>query len=293
MGGAKIFLFSVAGQAHIAGSSEERALQQKAILTELKSANDHKEKLEKELFVAQQEKDRMEEQVKKLENEAVKLRVDNEELQQLLEDEKGLATLEDEKTQVEKLELQKAKDKTTTLSLQIDSILNPQFDAGNSEANVEVKQEKLETASKWAEGAATSVQRGVNGENSNLQEVRSRKRKASETRENLLISCQKEHKMSLTIIENGLSQLIEDEDTPVTMLGSLKALKLFTTSSTEGKDIQHPRKRKKLVNIQREVKQEEYFEHNDVKSEPLDQVESADKQNHDIQKCPKLNHNMV
>merc|ERR1719284_314142 len=57
------------GQASAAGSSEEQDLRLKAIMSQLKSTKDDKEKLESELFAAQQEKERLEEQVKNLERE--------------------------------------------------------------------------------------------------------------------------------------------------------------------------------------------------------------------------------
>merc|ERR1719234_145014 len=57
------------GQATAAGSSEEQDLRLKAIMSQLKSTKDDKEKLENDLFAAQQEKERLEEQVKNLEKE--------------------------------------------------------------------------------------------------------------------------------------------------------------------------------------------------------------------------------
>merc|ERR1719284_727879 len=57
------------GQASAAGSSEEQDLRLKAIMSQLKSTKDDKEKLESDLFAAQQEKERLEEQVKNLERE--------------------------------------------------------------------------------------------------------------------------------------------------------------------------------------------------------------------------------
>ena len=56
----------VVGQATAAGSSEEQDLRLKAIMSQLKSTKDDKEKLENDLFAAQQEKERLEEQVKNL-----------------------------------------------------------------------------------------------------------------------------------------------------------------------------------------------------------------------------------
>merc|ERR1719209_2044647 len=51
------------------GASEEQDLRLKAIMSQLKSTKEDKEKLENDLFAAQQEKERLEEQVKNLEKE--------------------------------------------------------------------------------------------------------------------------------------------------------------------------------------------------------------------------------
>ena len=59
----------IAGQATAAGGSEEQDLRLKAIMSQLKSTKDDKEKLENDLFATQQEKERLEEQVKNLEKE--------------------------------------------------------------------------------------------------------------------------------------------------------------------------------------------------------------------------------
>ena len=119
-----------------------------------------------------------------------------------------------------------------------------------------------------AEGAGTSVQKGEDGENlENLQRPQKR-RAASETRENLLISHQKQHKMSLTIIESGLSH-------------SLEALKQYIASSAEDKDPQPPTE--KIPKVEKQ----EYFEDNQIKREPVDHAHSAELDNFDQQKCPK------
>ena len=85
--------------------------------------------------------------------------------------------------------------------------------------------------------------------------------------------------MFRTIIESGLSQLIQDEDTPVTMLGSLKALKHFTTSSSVDCDVQPQRKRKKHRKIQKLVKQK-YLEYDEMKQEPVELKKSAQSSEH-------------
>ena len=54
------------------------------------------------------------------------------------------------------------------------------------------------------------------------------------------------------------------------MLGSLKALKHFTTSSSVDCDVQPKRKRKKHPKIQRVVKKE-YFEYDEIKHEPVEE----------------------
>ena len=55
----------------------------------------------------------------------------------------------------------------------------------------------------------------------------------------------------------------------MTMLGSLKALKHFTTSSSVDCDVQPQRKRKKHRRIQKLVKQE-YLEYDEIKQEPVE-----------------------
>ena len=60
----------------------------------------------------------------------------------------------------------------------------------------------------------------------------------------------------------------------MTMLGSLKALKHFTTSSSVDCDVQPQRKRKKHRKIQKLVKQE-YFEYDEMKMEPMEHETGA------------------
>merc|ERR1719350_446473 len=49
----------------------------------------------------------------------------------------------------------------------------------------------------------------------------------------------------------GLTQLIEDEETPETMLGSLKALKHYTRFPAEDKGAPPHKKRRKLQKMQK------------------------------------------
>ena len=195
--------------------------------------------------------------------------------------EKGLAALEEEKKRLEQeileekearvkleaenKELGKTKNKTNS---QIEEGADPEERSG---VKVELEEEEiLGKASKRAQEAATTLPKTGKTENVNLQKSRPQKRKASETGANLLISQKKQHKMFLAMIECGLSQLIEDEDTPVTMLGSLKSLKHYTTFSSEEKDTSSKRKKRKFPKIE-ELKQEdqEYFEQDQIKSEPV------------------------
>ena len=91
------------------------------------------------------------------------------------------------------------------------------------------------------------------------------KRQASE---NLLVSQRKSHEMFCRIIERGLSQLIEDEDTPATMLGSLRALKQYTTSSSEYTE--PPQAKRTKSQNKPKVQKQEYFEYNEIKHEPVE-----------------------
>ena len=75
--------------------------------------------------------------------------------------------------------------------------------------------------------------------------------------------------MSLNMIGYGLSQLIEDEETPARMLGPLEALKQNTTFAAELKDTPPQKKQKKLPKIKKEEKQE-YFEPIEMKRDPVE-----------------------
>ena len=108
----------------------------------------------------------------------------------------------------------------------------------------------------------------VHAEKGNFQKSGPQKRKASERKENILISHQKQHQMLLTTIGSGLSQLIEDEETPETMRGPLKVLKHYT--KFEDKDAAPP---KKIIKVEKQ--DQEYFEYDDTKKEPMESEESA------------------
>ena len=113
---------------------------------------------------------------------------------------------------------------------------------------------------------------GQQGEPERLQRSRlPQKRAAPETTDSDLTFQLRQHKMFLTMIESGLSQLISDEETPETMVGSLTALKHYTTFPTENS--QPPNKRiKPSAGIPKVEKQEEeYFEQDTIKIEPKDQ----------------------
>ena len=97
------------------------------------------------------------------------------------------------------------------------------------------------------------------------------KRPAPETADNVLTFQLRQHKMFLTMIESGLSQLICDKETPESMLGSLSALKHYTTFPTDS--MQPLNKRIKTSGIPKVEKQEEeeYFEEDTIKIEPMDE----------------------
>ena len=65
----------------------------------------------------------------------------------------------------------------------------------------------------------------------------------------------------------------------MTMLGTLKALKQFTTSSSVDCDMQPQRKRKKHRKIQKAVKKE-YFEYDEMKQEPVELEKGAQSPEH-------------
>ena len=162
------------------------------------------------------------------------------------------------KSDGENMELQEATNKTNTSNSQIEEDVVVEE---GSEDNVESEQGNLGT-----------------GEQDNIQKSGAQKRKASERRDNLLISQQKQQEMLLTTIGCGLSHMIEDEDTPARMLGSLKALKHYTTfsSGSEDKDAPPKKKRKKLQKIPKVEKQDqEYFEYDEIKMEPVEHDKSA------------------
>ena len=97
------------------------------------------------------------------------------------------------------------------------------------------------------------------------------KRPAPESADNVLTFQLRQHKMFLTMIESGLSQLICDKETPESMLGSLSALKHYTTFPTDS--MQPLNKRIKTSGIPKVEKQEEeeYFEEDTIKIEPMDE----------------------
>ena len=190
-----------------ATAAEEQDHRLTAIMSELKLT---KEKLENDLFAAQQEKEMLEEQVKNLEHRH-------------------------QPTQTASIcpMAQRATSQAVVLPT---SQMSPEVATVQPTVSVSPEEENVGIASKGAEEAGT-VEKGVNGKMTNLQRPRPLKRKASDTGENLLVSQQKKHKMFLTMIGCGLSQLIQDEDTPARMLGPLEALKHNTTLSYEDEDV--------------------------------------------------------
>ena len=225
-----------------AAAAEEQDHRLTAIMSELKLT---KEKLENDLFAAQQEKEMLEEQVKNLEHGH---------------------------RPTQTASICPMAQRTTSQAVVLPTCqMSPEVATVQPSVSVSPEEDNVGIASKEAEEAGT-VEKGVNGKMTNLQRPRPLKRKASDTGENLLVSQQKKHKMFLTMIGCGLSKLIEDEDTPERMLGPLEALKHNTTFSSEDEDVLSQKKRRKLPNIQKALKQnEEYFEHDEMKREPMDQ----------------------
>ena len=184
--------------------------------------------------------------------------------------------IEAEKLKKENKELQRANEDTSAswLNLQIEDTDETvaKDDELNFEENTDL-QESPEQSSKGTSVEADSpFQKFVKGRNGNLRKSRPQKRKTSEEQ-------QQQQEMFLTMVGFGLSQLIEDEETPVTMLGSLKALKHYTTFTAKDEDKQSQQKRKKLQKIQKVVK-EEYFEFNEVKNEPVEHEKSDQASKH-------------
>ena len=238
-----------------------------------------KEEVEKKKTALEEAKKEVAEEKEKLEEAfaASLIQGDNEIHKQLEEKVERIRVLEieTENLKEENKELRKAKDTTSASSsaLQVEeteNVVKKEDGFVAVEDPQELQQKNLEKTSKGSEEAGTSVQKSVD-----LRKSMPQKRTSSETKENVLVSMRKEHEMFRTIIESGLSQLIQDEDTPVTMLGSLKALKHYTTSSSVDCDMQPQRKkRKKHPKIQKVVKQE-YFEYDEIKREPVEPEKNA------------------
>ena len=80
----------------------------------------------------------------------------------------------------------------------------------------------------------------------------------------------------------GLSRLGQDEETPLTMLGSLKALKHYTKFSSEEKDKTPQKKRRTLPkNFKVEKQDQEYFQSDKIKREPETSAQDPEHQNND------------
>jgi len=191
-----------------AAAAEEQDHQLTAIMSELKLT---KEKLENDLFAAQQEKEMLEEQVKNLEHGH---------------------------RPTQTASICPMAQRTTSQAVVLPTCqMSPEVATVQPSVSVSPEEDNVGIASKEAEEAGTSVEKGLDGKMTNLQRPKPLKRKASDTGENLLVSQQKKHKMFLTMIGCGLSQLIQDEDTPARMLGPLEALKHNTTLSYEDEDV--------------------------------------------------------
>ena len=245
-----LLLVFAPGQATAAGSSEEQELRLTAIMSELKLT---KEKLENDLFAAQQEKEMLEEQVKNLEKERQEAQTESRGERSKPVTVPGVAqqqpeahiqphlraahTPRDEHRPTRTASICPMAQRTTSQAVVLPTCqMSPEVATVQPTVSVSPEEENVGISSKGAEEAGT-VEKGVNGKMTNLQRPRPLKRKASDTGENLLVSQQKKHKMFLTMIGCGLSQLIQDEDTPARMLGPLEALKHNTTFSSEDEDV--------------------------------------------------------
>ena len=237
-------------------------LQVRAIQIEiekLKAEVEMKEDVEKKMAALEEANEEVEEEKRKLEESfaASLIQGDNEMHRKLEERMERIRMLEIEAEKLKEENKELKKDETSSSS----QILLSEYTETNEEG---VNAEEI------SEEEAVEPQRGEEVSNENLCKSRPRKRQASE---NLLVSQRKSHEMFCKIIESGLSQLIEDEDTPATMLGSLRALKQYTTSSSE--DAEPPQaKRMKLQNIPK-VQKQEYFEYDEIKREPVENGKST------------------
>ena len=237
-------------------------LQVRAIQIEiekLKAEVEMKEDVKKKMAALEEANEEVEEEKRKLEESfaASLIQGDNEMHRRLEERMERIRMLEIEAEKLKEENKELKKDETSSSS----QILLSEYTETNEEG---VNAEEI------SEEEAVEPQRGEEVSNENLCKSRPRKRQASE---NLLVSQRKSHEMFCKIIESGLSQLIEDEDTPTTMLGSLRALKQYTTSSSE--DAEPPQaKRMKLQNIPK-VQKQEYFEYDEIKREPVENGKST------------------
>ena len=107
-----------------------------------------------------------------------------------------------------------------------------------------------------------------------------RKRSPSiKSKEEALTSQLNQHEISLTMIRCGISKLLQDGKTPITMSGPLKALKHCATFSCEDeKYVETPTKRCKVGTETKQEPKEEYFEYEvDIKREPDDPQEMPER----------------
>ena len=229
-------------------------------IDKLKAEVEMKEDVEKKMAALEEANEEVEEEKRKLEESfaASLIQGDNEMHRKLEERMERIRVLETEAEKLKEENKELKKDETSSSS----QILLSEYYTETNEEGV--------NAEEISEEEAVEPQRGEEVRNENLCKSRPRKRQASE---NLLVSQRKNHEMFCKIIESGLSQLIEDEDTPTTMLGSLRALKQYTTSSSE--DAEPPQaKRMKLQNIPK-VQKQEYFEYDEIKREPVENGKST------------------
>ena len=243
--------------------------------TALKTAEDNRKKLELELVQVQKlESDLIAADISHMEKKRLEEQVKENFFGKSLEKERHVAV-----TGAVQQEESRAKVKTEEMVEDDNEVIAAERPGDGAELGIEnTLPEKIKDTSNTVTEAVREICKpeegasGQQGEPERLQRSRlPQKRAAPETTDSDLTFQLRQHKMFLTMIESGLSQLIGDEETPETMVGSLTALKHYTTFPID--NMQPPNKRiKPSAGIPKVEKQEEeYFEQDTIKIEPKDQ----------------------
>ena len=104
----------------------------------------------------------------------------------------------------------------------------------------------------------------------NVKQETRKRRNPFKSKEAVLMSQLNQHEINLTMIQSGISKLLEDQKTPTTMLGQLKALKHCASFSRQNDDdFEIPKKHYKFESGIKQEPKQEYFEY-DIKSEQSD-----------------------